>query len=390
MVSSYAYLPDGMRLSKTVGTDTTTFVYDGANIVEEITANGVNKYYRGIEIIKNDDNLYYLYNGQGDVAILTDSTGNIVANYIFDAYGNTDSENAVYNNFGYRGEYADAESGLIYLRARMYNPETGRFINEDPIRDGLNWYVYCGGNPVMFVDPWGMYYIKENYKYCMCGDPRCHSFKTKTGTYTVVKDNWFTASGRTIVGEFVPGGGVINYAIETMCGVVGGNSKTTGLSTVEGIFSDMLSNSKKQLIKAVGKSAGAISTTVTIVENSDIVAMDSIAFSLMDRNNMSTTFSSQKKAEEVMNSIYDFIVENNMYFSTQIYGSKTLYEVDTTLANSKDPVKKLKWYAQNYTNGLMSDIGVPLDYAAIQSQYEKLLRGYEDRLNQVDKFIDSL
>jgi len=155
VISSYAYLPDGMRLSKTVGTDTTTFVYDGANIVEEITANGVNKYYRGIEIIKNDDNVYYLYNGQGDVAILTDSAGNIVANYIFDAYGNTDSENSVYNNFGYRGEYSDAESGLIYLRARMYDPSVGRFINEDPIRDGLNWYVYCGGNPVMFVDPTG-------------------------------------------------------------------------------------------------------------------------------------------------------------------------------------------------------------------------------------------
>ena len=156
VVSSYAYLPDGMRLSKTVGDNTTTFVYDGANIIEEITADGVNKYYRGIEIIKNDDNVYYLYNGQGDVAMLTDSAGNTVASYIFDAYGNTDSENAVYNNFGYRGEYADVESGLIYLRARMYDPSTGRFINEDPIRDGLNWYVYCENNPVMFVDPWGL------------------------------------------------------------------------------------------------------------------------------------------------------------------------------------------------------------------------------------------
>jgi len=165
VVSSYAYLPDGMRLSKTVGDNTTTFVYDGANIIEEITEDGVNKYYRGIEIIKNDDNVYYLYNGQGDVAILTDSTGNTVASYIFDAYGNTDSENNVYNNFGYRGEYADVESGLIYLRARYYDPSTGRFINEDPIRDGLNWYVYCGGNPVMFVDPWGLYNREKAVEY---------------------------------------------------------------------------------------------------------------------------------------------------------------------------------------------------------------------------------
>ncbi len=42
----------------------------------------------------------------------------------------------------------------------MYDPETGRFINEDPIKDGYNWYIYCAGNPVMFVDPFGMEYGK--------------------------------------------------------------------------------------------------------------------------------------------------------------------------------------------------------------------------------------
>ncbi|MBR5236912.1 MAG: RHS repeat-associated core domain-containing protein [Clostridia bacterium] len=54
------------------------------------------------------------------------------------------------------GEYFDEETGLIYLRNRYYDASTGRFITEDPIRDGLNWYVYCGNNPVMFVDPWGL------------------------------------------------------------------------------------------------------------------------------------------------------------------------------------------------------------------------------------------
>ena len=39
--------------------------------------------------------------------------------YTFDAYGNQSEENAIYNPFGYRGEYTDDESGLIYLRARM-------------------------------------------------------------------------------------------------------------------------------------------------------------------------------------------------------------------------------------------------------------------------------
>ena len=43
-----------------------------------------------------------------------------------------------------------------YLRNRYYSPTIGRFITEDPIKDGLNWYAYCGNNPVMFVDPWGL------------------------------------------------------------------------------------------------------------------------------------------------------------------------------------------------------------------------------------------
>lgn len=45
---------------------------------------------------------------------------------------------------------------MIYLRNRYYDPNIGRFISEDPIRDGLNRYVYCAGNPVMFKDPWGL------------------------------------------------------------------------------------------------------------------------------------------------------------------------------------------------------------------------------------------
>lgn len=52
------------------------------------------------------------------------------------------------NPFRYGGEYADSETGSIYLRARYYDPNSGRFISEDPIKDGYNWYVYAGNNPV--------------------------------------------------------------------------------------------------------------------------------------------------------------------------------------------------------------------------------------------------
>ena len=57
--------------------------------------------------------------------------------------------------FGYCGEYYDPELDMIYLRNRYYSPGIGRFITEDPARDGVNWYAYCNNNPVMFVDPSG-------------------------------------------------------------------------------------------------------------------------------------------------------------------------------------------------------------------------------------------
>ena len=57
----------------------------------------------------------------------------------------------------------DEESGLIYLRARYYDPNTGRFTQADPAKDGANWYVYAGNNPIRFFDPTGNV-VTENDK----------------------------------------------------------------------------------------------------------------------------------------------------------------------------------------------------------------------------------
>ena len=153
--TTYAYAPDGLRHSKTVDGIKTSFVYDNANIIEEITPEGATRYYRGLEIIRNDKVVCYYYNGQGDVAFLKDRRGNVLADYTFDAYGNSLQENTYYNPFGYRGEYTDAESGWVYLRARMYDPAIGRFVNEDPVKYGWNWYTYADSNPVYYIDPSG-------------------------------------------------------------------------------------------------------------------------------------------------------------------------------------------------------------------------------------------
>lgn len=66
--------------------------------------------------------------------------------------------NTVVNNLRFPGQYYDAETSLHYNWNRYYDPNIGRYITGDPIglEGGVNLFSYVGGNPVNFVDPWGL------------------------------------------------------------------------------------------------------------------------------------------------------------------------------------------------------------------------------------------
>ena len=157
-IAQYTYKPNDMRLSKTVDNVETIHIWDGSNIVMDLSGNEiVDRYTRGINLIKSDNSGYYVYNAHGDVSSLVDDLGVVTKTYDYDAFGveiNPDSGDT--NPWRYCGEYFDTETEMIYLRHRSYNPSNGRFTREDPIRFGLNWYTYASGNPLSFKEPWGL------------------------------------------------------------------------------------------------------------------------------------------------------------------------------------------------------------------------------------------
>lgn len=114
----------------------TNHIWDGDQIILETDAPGnvKNKYVRSINLLYSENiagtKQYYLFNGHGNVVELTNTTGDAIKTYDYDAFGNEKNPNVNDNNvFRYCGEYFDKETGTIYLRARCYDPMIGSGIS---------------------------------------------------------------------------------------------------------------------------------------------------------------------------------------------------------------------------------------------------------------------
>jgi RHS repeat-associated protein len=173
---SIIYDGDGNRVAKTVNGVTTQYLVDDLNptgypqVMEELEGGAVTRQYTyGLQRIDEDQPIsnvwtpsFYGYDGGGSVRQLTNSSGTVTDSYEYDAFGNSFTVSGTTpNEMMYRGEQFDSDLGLYYLRARYYNPLTGRFMSRDMFtgRKGipvtLHKYLYAGGNPVNFIDPRG-------------------------------------------------------------------------------------------------------------------------------------------------------------------------------------------------------------------------------------------
>jgi RHS repeat-associated protein len=164
---SYGYDALGRRASRTANGATTSFLYDGADVMLDRSGDGSTvDYVNGFGI---DDKLrqtksaspsspqYFLQDHLGSTIALTDTNGGVAERQSYESFGA--SSGSSLTRYGYTGRETDEATGLMYYRARWYDPQQSRFIAEDPIGfqgGDVNLYAYVGNNPVNGTDPMGL------------------------------------------------------------------------------------------------------------------------------------------------------------------------------------------------------------------------------------------
>jgi RHS repeat-associated protein len=167
------YDSDGIRISQTVNGDETRFLVDKnrdyAQVLEEYTPSKIIKasYVYGHDLIsqlRNSQRSFYHVDGLGSTRALTDINGLVGDRYVYEAFGEIIKQlGNTKNLYLFAGEQRDPNLGLDYLRARYYDPFTGRFSQRDiwqgnnlsPIT--LHKYLYANGSPANYTDPTGLF-----------------------------------------------------------------------------------------------------------------------------------------------------------------------------------------------------------------------------------------
>jgi RHS repeat-associated protein len=170
--ASYDYDALGNRTSVTNGTNVVRFVVNPnarlSQVLMRVKGGTTNYYIYGLgllyeitETASSTNTLTYHYDLRGSTIAITDSSGAVKERFEYSAYGSltyrSDSTDTPFLFNGRYGVQTDT-NGLLYMRARYYNPYICRFINPDPtgFAGGLNWYCYADGNPINLIDPFGL------------------------------------------------------------------------------------------------------------------------------------------------------------------------------------------------------------------------------------------
>ena len=166
-IGTYRYNSQGLRVQKLTAEGTARYVYDDQSVLTRSDADGVTKFEYGPDrLLSVDDPVegraFYLVDALGSVVNLMTPQSTVLGRYQWDAWGNLRASlETEANPFGFTGHEHDGESGLIYAKARFYDPEIGRFLSHDPMGGAVNnppslhRYLYAYANPTVYIDPTG-------------------------------------------------------------------------------------------------------------------------------------------------------------------------------------------------------------------------------------------
>jgi RHS repeat-associated protein len=162
---NYEYDAFGRRVRKSGPRGTTTYVWDGSVVAQEIhEGHSVAWFFepgtfRPIAKQENGNTYACVTDQVGTPRELVSSNGTLAWSAQFTAFGETETVRANETDCAIRfqGQWFDEESGLHYNWNRYYEPGTGRYLSPDPIGldGGTRSYGYVH-NPMGWVDPWGL------------------------------------------------------------------------------------------------------------------------------------------------------------------------------------------------------------------------------------------
>jgi RHS repeat-associated protein len=160
---TYAYNGEGLRTSQTISGTTTYMAWDMTEELPLILSDTTNSYIYGpgglsIEQISSGGTVSYLHHDQqGSTRLLTGSTGTVAGKCTYSAYGAPTCEGTTTTPLGYNAQYTSSDTGLIYLRTRVYDPATAQFLTVDPLVQFTRaLYTYAQDNPLNRADPTGL------------------------------------------------------------------------------------------------------------------------------------------------------------------------------------------------------------------------------------------
>ncbi len=161
---SYTSNGDDLRQSRTTGSGTKQLLWNTNGALPLLLDDGDQTYLYGpattpIAQIDSTGTIQYLHTDQlGTPRLITTDTGSVTGTMAYTAYGTpAGTTGTAASNIGYTGNWTDPDTGLIYLRARDYDPTTGQFLTVDPALEGTHQpYAYTGNDPLAETDPLGL------------------------------------------------------------------------------------------------------------------------------------------------------------------------------------------------------------------------------------------